>query len=535
MPATIDRCTCTAGIILLSLAAACSGSKDATGGSGGMAAGGAISGGAAGPVLAGGAAGAGGTGASGDVPGTGSAVTSVIPAAGNWGDDRCGVWFSVTLVGSTVPTIQGLTYKCGTALGAFQGGPVKNGVFQSGQVRVTFVSEGKASVSAAGCEFTASLGADRCSPSASGKVGQAGGCADALTNCSAICSDTTSDVKNCGGCGKTCGTGLLCTASACSCPAPQKQCLGACVDTQSNQNHCGDCNHPCQSGLACIAGACVCPSPRTMCSDACVDTNDDKANCGACGTACAAAETCDNGKCVACPGTGGPAMVGLPGGYCIDSTEVTHAQYEAWLATNPDLALQDQKDCAWNTSFAADASCMALGCTGTKCADKPQECVDWCDARAYCASVGKHLCGKIGGGAVDYAKFADATTDQWYRACTSNGANQYPYGNSYDSKACNGDQGFFSGAARAVATVASFPRCQSTLAAYAGIYDLSGNLEEWEDACDGTGPTAHCRIRGGLFMEPNTSYTAQNLRCDHAGSTLRNAVYSFMGFRCCAR
>ncbi len=40
-----------------------------------------------------------------------------------------------------------------------------------------------------------------------------------LTACAGSCIDTTSDPDNCGGCGTTCTSGKVCTASACACPA----------------------------------------------------------------------------------------------------------------------------------------------------------------------------------------------------------------------------------------------------------------------------------------------------------------------------
>ena len=60
-----------------------------------------------------------------------------------------------------------------------------------------------------------------------------------------------------------------------------------------------------------------------------------------------------------CPGTGGPAMVKLPEGYCIDSTEVTRAQYAAWLATNPRLPPKDTGNCRGKTSIGATLTPIA--------------------------------------------------------------------------------------------------------------------------------------------------------------------------------
>jgi hypothetical protein len=57
------------------------------------------------------------------------------------------------------------------------------------------------------------------------------------------------------------------------------------------------------------------------------------------------------GGSAGCPGTGGPTMVRLPEGYCIDSTVVTVEQYQTWLDMSPALPNPSDADCGWNTSF----------------------------------------------------------------------------------------------------------------------------------------------------------------------------------------
>lgn len=50
------------------------------------------------------------------------------------------------------------------------------------------------------------------------------------------------------------------------------------------------------------------------------------------------------------PRGGGPALVTMPEGYAIDSTEVTRDQYAAWLAGGPTASGQSPW-CAWNDTF----------------------------------------------------------------------------------------------------------------------------------------------------------------------------------------
>ena len=132
-------------------------------------------------------------------------------------------------------------------------------------------------------------------------------------------------------------------------------------------------------------------------------------------------------------------MVKLPEGYCIDSTEVTRAQYRAWLEANPSTAEQ-AASCRRNATFAPEASCMAAASCQSDCDRHPQVCVDWCDAYAYCRGVGKRLCGKIGGGPNpdgDY-RWGDFEWSQWFNACSAHGMQKYASGLTYQAHDCNG-------------------------------------------------------------------------------------------------
>jgi formylglycine-generating enzyme len=245
---------------------------------------------------------------------------------------------------------------------------------------------------------------------------------------------------------------------------------------------------------------------------------------------------------IECPKTGGPSMVQLPEGYCIDSTEVTRAQYAAWLSASPSTDGQIAI-CTWNTTFVPDAACLGsesnptYACL-TNCDNHPQVCVDWCDATAYCRAMGKRLCGKIGGGSNGAS--LSLSESQWYNACASHdAANRYPYGADYDPKACNGwdlwyPTTFVTPPYEYLTTPGgSLSTCQSSVPGYQGVFDLSGNVAEWEDSCSsesGSSPLAvGCYTRGGSFSV-NTSL----LRCNSETLTQRLVADVNIGFRCCS-
>jgi sulfatase modifying factor 1 len=232
----------------------------------------------------------------------------------------------------------------------------------------------------------------------------------------------------------------------------------------------------------------------------------------------------------------GPILVEVPTGsggiFCIDRTEVTNADYGAFLASNPSTSAQSSA-CAWNANFApeAGADCATTNYDPTNRAKTPVDCIDWCDAATYCAWAGKHLCGRVGGGPNAPASFADATKSEWYAACSHAGELEFPYGNSYQADACVSLDSPLTRAGP-VPNAA----CQG---GYEGIYDMSGNLAEWEDSCSASaGAGDNCLNRGGSYLSSDTAFPS--LRCNSnlsgnpkAKSSRRDARSQDLGFRCC--
>lgn len=231
------------------------------------------------------------------------------------------------------------------------------------------------------------------------------------------------------------------------------------------------------------------------------------------GPALPCADVCGTPGCGACPDVD---MVPQPG-FAIDARETANAHYEQFLAAGVDPATQPA-ECAWNTDFTPTVWPLPADA-----ADLPVVNVDWCDARAYCEWSGRRLCGGIGGGASPFGAIVDPLLDQWYRACSGGLGLIYPYGSAYDAHICNGKE---AGAGAPVAS-GSFTDCHGETP---GLFDLSGNVWEWVDSCDGEqGPGDQCLRRGGSFFS-----VAVDLRCDLMSKRSRDTALDHVGVRCCA-
>jgi sulfatase modifying factor 1 len=230
-----------------------------------------------------------------------------------------------------------------------------------------------------------------------------------------------------------------------------------------------------------------------------------------------------------CPAaTGGPTLV-RAGSFCVDSTEVTNEQYRAFLtAKGTDTSGQGTACKAWNTTFVPkDETVPWPFLAGTE--KHPVVNVDWCDATAFCVWSGKRLCGKQGGGRLPSWMAAASIASQWVNACTGGGRVIYPYGSNFNRSKCNTDAPAESG--QFIEDVGHRPTCEG---GYPGLFDMSGNVEEWLDGCDkDAGKDDMCASAGSStnmgVLKP------EDLSCSGSvyGSP-RNDTYFLRGFRCCA-
>ena len=361
---------------------------------------------------------------------------------------------------------------------------------------------------------------------------------------------------------------------------------------------------------------CICESPT--CTDGVQNEDETDVDCGgsicgqcSLGKTCKLPGDCSSSVCTlglcACPAgmTVSPVANSVP--YCIDTYEVTYELYSGFVgaATAATIAAQ-ASECLWNTTFVPSNNWPQVGVE----AQNPVAFVNWCDAFAYCKSVGHHLCGAIAnslspgslaGTPVPLAKVDDAGVleandrqiDEWYNACSSQGQNAYPYGNTYEQGWCNGvdspaqattggvdvppgvvgsnimtpakscvldtcapttQAGVLSTVSKgenvSCEVVAAYvppaappaPACALAFGEASCVggsstninWDMSGNVAEWENSCSANvGVSDSCAVRGGAYdTKPGTT----TLLC--ASSAVqppmpRSTQAADIGFRCC--
>lgn len=220
------------------------------------------------------------------------------------------------------------------------------------------------------------------------------------------------------------------------------------------------------------------------------------------GPACAARAT-DAGAAMVSQARAGAAC------FWIDEHEVTVEDYLSFVA-GAGQSPQQSAPCDGNTTFQPDPTCWTQ-LTPEPSGALPMVCVDHCDALAYCTSVGKRLCQG------DFQALADPAKSEWFAACSNDGAQGYPYGKNYAPGLCNG------GCTSTCATEAVGSR--ASCAAACGARDLSGNVAEWVDQCNG----GSCLIRGGGATDGQSA-----LGCEGGEAVDVLHVGPFLGFRCCA-
>jgi formylglycine-generating enzyme required for sulfatase activity len=220
-----------------------------------------------------------------------------------------------------------------------------------------------------------------------------------------------------------------------------------------------------------------------------------------------------------CPSERGPGMVRIVdrhGTFCIDATETTNRQLNAFLGSAE--RFDAGAECAFKTTYGG-----ALRADD----DLPAVNVDWCDAWMYCRWAGKRLCGSRNGTRIlDFVPANDERVSEWFAACSRSGQRSYPYGDDFDAQTCNACARTGSCATDAAphAPVASNAGC---VGGYDGVFDMSGGAAEWEDNCD---DGDICPPRGGSISNGQSGLTCAIT----TGSQRRDQANDRFGIRCCA-
>jgi hypothetical protein len=418
-------------------------------------------------------------------------------------------------------------------------------------------------------------GGAACAPAAGGSAGTAGSGGGAAGSGGATCEpDTCGDMMldgdetdvDCGGsCFKKCVAGAACkkggdcSQGICTPGMPTGKCATAtCTDMVKNGDEtdvdcggtaCSKCadTKGCNAASDCKSGVCgndhKCAVPT--CMDGVQNGTESDLDCGGAGCAkcplgqkCTAATDCATavcaaGKFCACP----DGMVIAPkvngGQYCVDQTEVTYADYALFWQANP--TANEMGVCKYKKNYTpSDKWPAPMGAVRT-----PVAYVDWCDAAAYCRWHQKHLCGAIGmpGVGADITQPNNASISEWYNACSAGDVNAYPYGTTYDPARCDGKD--FIAPINDVRGQTHPYKVQNDQGApltpndcQGGaplLYDMSGNIAEWEDSCQGaTGEQDSCLVRGGSYLSDKTTLTCKSFDVKSRGYSAPD-----VGFRCC--
>lgn len=213
--------------------------------------------------------------------------------------------------------------------------------------------------------------------------------------------------------------------------------------------------------------------------------------------------------------------------FCMDTTEVSQSQYAQFLADPQDKGLFQHSRCSKNTNFQPFQGSHLDECDGKESyiydpksrGNLPIACIDWCDAAAYCTWAGKRLCGAVGGGGLDHNEAV--LTGQWGYVCSQGSQTNYSYGNTFSPNLCADGNTM-----KNTVEVSGKPECAGAQAPFSEIRNLTGNVAEFEDACENY---PFCRVRG----LSNDTFAEEATRCDSFTDRNLEAYFPNIGFRCC--
>ena len=185
--------------------------------------------------------------------------------------------------------------------------------------------------------------------------------------------------------------------------------------------------------------------------------------------------------------------------FCID-------RFEASLDAG---AMGNNKQQADPAQLDVDGSTKAIAKQGLD--ETPTRDVSWYQAKSACQNAGKRLC----------------SVTEWETACRGPNQTIYPYGQQFSELKCNG---FYFYAENAPLKTGSLETCGNDF----GVYDLSGNLEEWTESgastVKGITNSTLRAIRGGSYLSNFRSLICNDPEVRASPET----TAPDRGFRCCA-
>lgn len=250
-------------------------------------------------------------------------------------------------------------------------------------------------------------------------------------------------------------------------------------------------------------------------------------------------------KAWACPeGVAGAKLVLIPtpdgSAYCIDEREAVYAEYKQFLGAKGTDPSGQPPECSHNESFVPRLNEEEPPYEYADCApeqwlidtepDRAVNCVDFCDAWAFCDWAGKRLCGLRGADPSKISKIdgdldlvARSTDSEWFLVCSQNDSTKYPYGDAYQPGVCidqtkvqaEGDQ------ALTVRDTAG-NECRGQSAPYSNVYNMSGSIRQWVNVC-----------AGGCFSMGGTA-AGESVACDASNLGTSLSANFQIGIRCCA-
>jgi hypothetical protein len=287
-------------------------------------------------------------------------------------DDSCDGSVNAAHPDATAPTPEGSTGDDDTGTGPADDGGVEAGCAAGLLSCGSGCTDPSATTNCGACENACEGDAALCASGDAGTYGCVGSCpANAPTDCNGTCTDTTSDPKNCSGCGVSfaCEPGQTCVNSVCTSP-------GGPGDGADSGIPCpdGGCPLSAPSGFSCPFGHCNGTTSECTTPGGCLCSNDNQCKSGkcvkvtrendvSCGSNCTGSGGRDGFNCeLASPGI--PSL-GVGGTYSCPSNSGFKSTTLACDPTHTNCYCTADSQCPSGKCVPSSNNGNCSGCTGT--------------------------------------------------------------------------------------------------------------------------------------------------------------------------